>query len=125
MHTEETIPTTATPVIRVGNEERSIYLPPHVTDRQMRDMAELGDYGQAAVAIIAHGGPTGSWGLYWTNGQELHLSDGTTIADGLAQAAQLIKHLGWSNGSRIDWNKITHGNVEEALRQAAQELNFL
>ena len=38
-------------------------------------MNGLGEYGQAAVSIIAHGGSTGSHGLYWTEGQILHCLD--------------------------------------------------
>ncbi|WP_297667654.1 hypothetical protein [uncultured Corynebacterium sp.] len=116
------IPSTKEPVVYAGNEKRSIYLPGVGYDAYITAMNGLGEYGQAAVSIIAHGGPTGSHGLYWTEGQILHTSDGAAIAHGLAEAAEIVKHLGWTNGRWINWAEIQ--DVENAFQKASQELGF-
>lgn len=119
------VPTVGNPVVVVGNEYRSIYLPEHSYDSDMAAIAD-GDnaaYGLAAVTIVAHGGSTGGHRIYWTPGQQLHLEDGTVVAHNLVEAGQLIKHLGWSNGRGIAWEKIQ--NVQTALRSASAELGYL
>ncbi|MET3945307.1 hypothetical protein [Corynebacterium mucifaciens] len=119
------VPTETNPVVKVDGELRSVYLPPHSTDSGMAAMKELGDYGQAVVKIVAHGGPNGDRGLYWTEGQRLHVPDGTVVAHSLAEAAQLVKHLGWSTGRFIVWQKIDQHDPVKALVDASKELGFI
>ncbi|MBC3186960.1 hypothetical protein H7347_10365 [Corynebacterium sp. zg-331] len=114
------ISTTNNPVVKVGNMFRSIYLPGHNTDAELTDILQedLAAYGLAAVRIVEHGGANGGHGVYWEGGQILHLEDGTVVAHSLAEAAQPVKHLGWSNGSWIRWEAIR--NVQPSLLQASK-----
>ena len=119
------VPTVDNPVVVVGNEHRSIYLPGHSYDSDLVAIAD-GDnaaYGLAAVTIVAHGGSAGGHRIYWTEGQQLHLEDGTVVAHNLVEAGQLVKHLGWTNGRYISWERIQ--NVQTALRSASTELGYL
>ncbi|MDK8451008.1 hypothetical protein [Corynebacterium mastitidis] len=124
MNNNPQIPTANNPVVEVGNRFRSVYLPGHSADVELEAILQddLAAYGLAAVTIIAHGGPNGGYGVYWEGGQTLHLEDGTVVAHSLAEAAQLVKHLGWSTSSWIDWGAIK--NVQASLLQASKQLGF-
>lgn len=126
MITSETIPSSANPIVYVDGEFRSIYLPPHSYNEEMAEMNkdDRGGYGQAAVTIIAHGGGNGGYGVYWTLGQKLHLADGSVVASGLHQAADIIKHLGWANPDSINWKQIPDRTFQDELAKASQELGF-
>ena len=119
------IPSSDNPVVKVGSEFRSVYLPQHAYDHELQDIAkdDRAAYGLAAVAIVAHGGPTGSHGLYWARGQQLHLEDGTIVAKSLAEAADLVIDLGWSTGSSIRWDAIR--DPQNQLREASMKRGYL
>lgn len=112
------------PFVEVNGEIRSAYLPPHGLDTQISHMENLGSYGQAAVQIVAH---ASKGHAYWTKEQYLHASDGTIVAKGLGQAAQIIKELEWSNGSYIAWPMIPDDPEEfdQCLINTSRSLGFL
>ncbi|MDO5507531.1 MAG: hypothetical protein Q4F64_04265 [Corynebacterium casei] len=121
------LPTHQNPVIRDGNDLKSIFLTPHGYDKQMRDMSEgeRGAYGQAAVKIVEYLASDDDCELYWSRSQILHLKDGTVVADGLAQAADIIKKLQWSNGSSIKWKEINGADVRKDMLTTSRNLGFI
>ena len=119
------IPSDREPVVYEGMEMRTIFLPGFALDEQLKEMENenLGVYVQAIVKIISHGGAMGSYGLYWTDGQHLHLEDGTVVARSLAEAARIAKYLNWGSKGWIEWPKL--GDVPQSIRRASEQLGYL
>ncbi|NWO16640.1 MAG: hypothetical protein HLX46_07345 [Corynebacterium sp.] len=127
MRNTPNLPTTDNPVVGNGEEKRSMYLPGHFTNEQLREMndLEVGSFALAAVTVVARGDHDGACELYWSQDQTLYLKDGRKVANGLAQAARIAEKLQWSNGSSMLWKNVDSPTFQEDVFEASRTLGFL
>lgn len=100
---------------------RSTWVPPLANNTRV---AEPGALGQQAAVAVAHSDRAP--GMFWSTGQVLHAPDGTIVAHDLAQAGELLSHLGWINEGQVKWPglPLDKETTTEKLIKAAKELGL-